>query len=235
MNRSVSTAALALCVLYPDRFPSIQESFKHIKIQRPVASPYKVYLEWAQDALRAQKVSTKQVERVRILHLSDTHMMHHQIEAAFPLPEADILVHTGDFSNRGSVEEFESFNDWIGTLRPRFRAILIICGNHDLHACGPTDPRQDPAFIKASLSNATHVLLHESVTVCGITFYGSSWVPEHDCENPGDGPVPHLFHKIPYGIDILLTHGAPYGILDLAGPHRAHWGGSRVLRAGITY
>ena len=58
-------------------------------------------------------------EHVRILHLSDTHGLHETIEARFPLPEADILVHTGDFTDHGTRAEIASFNEWLGTLRPR--------------------------------------------------------------------------------------------------------------------
>jgi hypothetical protein len=53
--------------------------------------------------LELQQHSSK--EEIRILHLSDTHNNHWHIEKKFPFPEADILIHTGDFSNNGSREE----------------------------------------------------------------------------------------------------------------------------------
>lgn len=37
-----------------------------------------------------------------ILHISDTHSLHHQLQH---LPPADILVHSGDFTLRGSEDE----------------------------------------------------------------------------------------------------------------------------------
>lgn len=68
--------------------------------------------------------STGVCRHLRILHLSDTHMLHRSIEARFPLPEADILIHTGDFTERGSLAEMTDFNDWLGSIRSRYAHIL---------------------------------------------------------------------------------------------------------------
>lgn len=54
------------------------------------------------------------IDSVRIIHISDTHCLHRTIEDEFPLPEGDILIHTGDFTNRGHDHEFEDFNNWLG-------------------------------------------------------------------------------------------------------------------------
>ena len=39
---------------------------------------------------------------MKILHLSDTHGLHHRIKE---MPETDVIVHSGDISNNGTEEE----------------------------------------------------------------------------------------------------------------------------------
>ena len=56
-------------------------------------------------------------KEVRILHISDTHGLHESIEERFPLPAADVLIHTGDFTDMGSVQEVKQFDGWLATLR----------------------------------------------------------------------------------------------------------------------
>lgn len=210
-------------------------------------------------AARVADVFCGQLDEVRLLHLSDTHSMHRSIEARFPLPPADVLLHTGDFTNHGSAEEFADFNAWLGELRPRYKHILVILGNHDWWFL--KDPRWAahfekalaPGFAKRLLSNAT-VLEHELVEVLGLKIFGSTWCPWHLAGSPGDPPLQqqshiellvrdfwrqsggrleHRFNEIPAGVDLLLTHGAPFGILDELEGTGHHWGGSQVLLVEI--
>ena len=66
---------------------------------------------------------------LRILHLSDTHGMHRSITS---LPDADVLIHTGDFTDRGRNEEFSDFDQWLGEIGDRYKHILVIFGNHGM-------------------------------------------------------------------------------------------------------
>ena len=36
-----------------------------------------------------------------------------------PVPDGDILIHSGDFTNYGRKEEVVKFNNWLGTLPHR--------------------------------------------------------------------------------------------------------------------
>ena len=63
---------------------------------------------------------------IHILHISDTHSQHRQLTQ---LPDADILVHSGDFTMNGSEQEAIDFANWFCDL-PYFHKIFI-CGNHD--------------------------------------------------------------------------------------------------------
>ena len=44
--------------------------------------------------------------------MSDTHAMQNRI--AFEIPDGDIFVHAGDFTNCGRVTEVQRFNEWLG-------------------------------------------------------------------------------------------------------------------------
>lgn len=198
-------------------------------------------------------------ESVRILHISDTHGLHRCIEDKFPMPDADILIVTGDFTGKGTLDEIEDFNQWLGTLRARYPYIVAICGNHEYKNMGeagePLERFLDPRRAKDLLPNAV-VLEHEVVEVLGLRIYGSSWCPWHSASRPGDkrasGSVQrclleqwqasqpegsqdrrHRFDEIPHDVDILLTHGSPFGIMDCCELGTLQWGGSKALREAV--
>ena len=61
-----------------------------------------------------------------ILHLSDTHSQHRRFTR---LPDADILIHSGDFTMNGSEQEAIDFMNWFCDLHYPHK--IFICGNHD--------------------------------------------------------------------------------------------------------
>lgn len=181
------------------------------------------------------QTTTQGPQRLRLLHLSDTHGMHVEIERRFPLPDADILLHTGDLTNHGEIEEFREVNKWFGTVKHRFRHILVIAGNHDLYSY------HGQINLKEVLTNVT-VLDHELAGAVlkdfGLQIYGSPWCAGKPCGNPGGEG--HLFGKIPEGIDVLMTHGPPRGIFDTCGYTQSRnkircfrWGSSQDLNDAI--
>ena len=62
-----------------------------------------------------------------ILHISDTHGLHDRLGK---LPTADVLVHSGDFTNSGTEQETLDFLNWL-ILQP-FQHKIFVVGNHDL-------------------------------------------------------------------------------------------------------
>ena len=64
---------------------------------------------------------------MKILHISDTHGFHHDMNQE--LPEADVLVHSGDFTWGGSEAEAIDFMNWLIGLPYRYK--VFIAGNHD--------------------------------------------------------------------------------------------------------
>ena len=63
----------------------------------------------------------------RFVCLSDTHALHGDIPF---VPEGDVLLHAGDFSNIGLNEDVISFNQWLGD-QPHVHKV-VIAGNHDI-------------------------------------------------------------------------------------------------------
>lgn len=50
--------------------------------------------------------------QLRIVCVSDTHSLTNHIK--FKIPDGDVLIHAGDVSQCGRVEEIIDFNDWLG-------------------------------------------------------------------------------------------------------------------------
>lgn len=63
----------------------------------------------------------------RIVILSDTHSLHDRLG---PIPEGDILIHAGDFSNVGSLGDCEGFGQFLASLPHPHK--VVIAGNHDV-------------------------------------------------------------------------------------------------------
>lgn len=136
---------------------------------------------------------------MKILHLSDTHGQHKNLRS---LPEADVIVHSGDFTFAGSEEEAYDFMNWFCNLPYEHK--VFIAGNHDMCMYGA-----DPI---GGLSKNVHYLNSNSVVIDGMKFYGIPMFME-DCM---DGKLDMLIQNIPDDIDVLVTHMPPKGICDIA-------------------
>jgi len=62
---------------------------------------------------------------LRIVLISDTHMQHQKLV----MPQGDLLIHAGDFTNRGRAKEIKEFDDWLGGLNYQYK--VVVYGNHD--------------------------------------------------------------------------------------------------------
>ena len=133
---------------------------------------------------------------MKILHISDTHNKHQLLTY---LPEADVIVHTGDITEDGTEDEVKNFIEWFSSLPYAHK--IFIAGNHDNCLYG--------AKIEG-LPDNVHYLCNEGITIDGIKFYGVPMFLEDDLE----GNFPELFSRIPDDTDVLLTHQPPLGILD---------------------
>lgn len=132
----------------------------------------------------------------KILHISDTHGCHHRLR---DLPDADILVHSGDFTMNGSEQEAIDFLNWFCDLDYRHK--IFICGNHDNCLYGANID---------GLDTNVHYLCNSGIELNGIYFYGVPMFME-DCITERQS---RNYVQIPINTDILITHTPAYGILD---------------------
>lgn len=142
---------------------------------------------------------------ITILAISDTHSLHHKIRA---MPDADVLIHSGDFTGSGTERDLIKFNQWLGTLPYKHK--LVVPGNHDTYC------EDHPGIAKQLLSNCT-LLIDEEVVIDGFRFYGMPWTPEFGRWSfmlPRGAGMRSVLSKVPEGIDVLISHGPPMGILD---------------------
>lgn len=66
---------------------------------------------------------------MNITFISDTHGEHNHIPMEH-LPGGDAIIHCGDISNRGYMEEIRVFLEWFSKL-DQYTHKIFIAGNHD--------------------------------------------------------------------------------------------------------
>lgn len=147
---------------------------------------------------------------MRIVCISDTHELYEGLS----VPDGDLLIHAGDSSVAGSAEEIIRLNNWLGTLPHAHK--IIIAGNHDFLF------ETDPDLARSFVTNA-HYLEDSAVEIDGLSFWGSPITPWYYdwAFNRRDAELRTAWSGIPSEIDVLITHGPPFGILDKtrAGEH----------------
>ena len=150
---------------------------------------------------------------VRIVHMSDTHGLLARENKNIYLPHGNILVHTGNFSNYGTKEEFRAFNNWLRQVSSTYHYRVVCIGARDVKEFG-----NNWSVMKKMLSNATHVLCHQEEIILGIRFYGSPWHWGHrgnyQIRMGAPSSTSGRFDEIPEGTQVLVTHGPSAGVLD---------------------
>lgn len=142
---------------------------------------------------------------MRIVAISDTHNYHHRIE----VPDGDLLIHAGDATIQGSVKEIAAFAQWFSSLPHKHK--IFVAGNHDFLFERSRD-------VARSFFTDDVICLEDSAAeIESIRIYGSPWTPEYHGWAFGYSRGEQAKRKwlsIPDEIDILITHGPPYGIRD---------------------
>jgi Icc-related predicted phosphoesterase len=142
---------------------------------------------------------------MRIVCISDTHNCNGRID----VPDGDVLIHSGDATITGTTEEVRSFNRWFSGLPHKNK--IFVAGNHDWMF------EREPHMARMMLDKSIHYLQDEGLEMDGLKIYGSPWQPRFFdwAFNLNRGTeLAEKWEMIPEDIDILITHGPPYGILD---------------------
>ena len=149
----------------------------------------------------------------RLTFISDTHTKHEKLNGF--LPGGDILLCAGDISSRGYKTELENFFKWFDGI-DNYDHKIFIAGNHDFGF------QDEPETIKGLLTGyKTIEYLQDDWIMVGdenpIKIWGSPWQPEfHNWafNLPRGEKIKEKWDLIPDDVDILITHGPPFGKLD---------------------
>lgn len=176
--------------------------------------------------------------KTRFLILSDTHGMEFRPEDR-PFQHADVAIHCGDLTEESKLEEYQASIRLLKDINAPLK--LVIAGNHDFTMDIPAfrkkvadaRPPLDPDLVRkvyGDYGDARQIL--EDARAAGIIFldegshqftlengailtvYASPWTPSLGDWGfqypPGQG---HKF-EITKGVDLVITHGPPKGIMD---------------------
>ena len=144
---------------------------------------------------------------VKVVCISDTHNTKPIV------PHGDLLVHAGDLTQAGSVQEVREAVDWLQSLSHPHN--VVVAGNHDI--CLDSEERAkvrwgDIVYLQDELSD----IRFSNGRVLRV--FGSPWTP-----TPGTWAFTYSRkddvwnNKIPTAVDILVTHMPPKFHLDVAG------------------
>ena len=165
---------------------------------------------------------------LRIVIISDTHELHDEVR----LPDGDVLICSGDVSRNGKVQAIAGFVSWFAAQSHPFK--ILIAGNHDFLF--------ERDRVRAShVLPADIIYLEDSGRELDLDGHTNSPWPSGPNGSSGKNrssvlklwgsPVTPWFFDwafnrqrgleirrhwdlIPSDVDILVTHGPPYGILD---------------------
>lgn len=142
---------------------------------------------------------------MRIVCISDTHNCNEQIK----VPDGDILIHAGDATVTGRVDEIVLFNSWFAKLPHKHK--IFVAGNHDWLF------ETNNNYARQILSDEIIYLQDSSVEIEGLKFYGSPFQPrffDWAFNLMRGAELAEKWKLIPDDTNILITHGPPNGILD---------------------
>ena len=151
------------------------------------------------------------MKKLRIWHISDTHGYHNLLTIP---KDIDIVIHSGDCSNNRSPvinnNEVLDFIEWYKALPINYK--IYVAGNHDTSI--------EAKLITKETFNDEGImyLLNEAVNIEGLNIWGSPYTPEF-CNwafNKRRDQLFDIWKQIPEDTHIVISHGPPKGVLDLA-------------------
>ncbi len=137
---------------------------------------------------------------MKFVCLADTHTIHDRIT----VPDGDVLLCAGDFTNYGSKKDVKIFNSYLSTLSHPYK--VVIAGNHDFLF------EKNPSVARSLLTNCVY-LEDSGIEIEGVKIYGSPWQPwflDWAFNLPRGPALKAKWDLIPPDTDILITHGPPY-------------------------
>lgn len=152
---------------------------------------------------------------MEIVCISDTHNRHRELTLRPDiLGTGDVLVHSGDFTNLGTLAELREFVDWFAAV-PGFRHKVLVAGNHDI--CLDPDRFKEvlPALEhRANTMNKTNKTGdpkqkdQKRAPAISREDHRAAW------ELVARNPAFHYLYESGTVLDGVRFYGAPYVVLD---------------------
>jgi len=182
---------------------------------------------------------------MKIVAISDTHTFHRHLTSKAMgslLPEADLLIHSGDLTGIGRRDEVEEVFQWFKEIAPRYtHGIVFVAGNHD-RSFDPKfnyldNQRNIPDWLEeklAFLPDNVYYLENSAVKIEGVKIWGSPVTPwfhgDRWAFNKHRGEeINEVWNTIPNDTDVIITHGPPANIGDYIPRTREYVGCSDLL------
>ncbi len=162
--------------------------------------------------LRNAQLPQLAAEAITVVCVSDTHNSQPKV------PDGDLLIHAGDLTQSGSLQELQTTIAWLDSL-PHLHKV-VVAGNHDMHL----EITKSDVSEQRVLNWGRIVYLLDSSTSLRfpggriLNLYGSPWTRKH-----GNWAFQYPRYKdmwtstVPSDVDILVTHGPPRFHLDVDG------------------
>lgn len=146
-----------------------------------------------------------------VCFIADTHRQHRELT----IPECDILIYCGDMCSfrNNDIETLRDIDVWFS--EQPVGEVICVAGNHDFLLENDGYQFQNARLLTDAL-----------VETRGLKIYGSPWCPALPffAFHQSELGLKKKWQQIPTGIDILVTHTPPEGILDLPTSRHSHLG-----------
>jgi len=158
---------------------------------------------------------------MKLVIISDTHNFHDELD----LPVGDVLIHCGDYSYSGQDNEVISFLTWMQEQTKKYRLVIGGHGNHEL---GPYEDREHFNELKTVFAPDV-IWPHMRVftdPVTSLNFFFSPYVTTINGRwafEASSSEYQEIVKRIPDYVDILISHGPPFNILDTFVRHSIDW------------
>lgn len=146
---------------------------------------------------------------MRIVTVSDTHNQLSKVK----LPKGDLLIHAGDWTMRGAINEVAQFAHDLKSVAYGFKyGAVVVAGNHDWLA------QKDDHQVRSMLKDADiKYLLDQEVVINGLKFWGSPWTPwflDWAFNAQRGEEIRAKWEMIPRDANVIVTHGPAADLLD---------------------
>lgn len=154
----------------------------------------------------------------KIVAISDVHEQWKNLV----IPECDILISAGDYSYQGLPNVVKDFHEWLNEQEAGH--IISVQGNHETWV---EKNFEEAKRIAKKACPAVHFIDEGLVEIEGLKIWCSAitpWFHNWAWNRDRGSDIQKHWDKIPDNIDILVTHGPPYKILDEVPPYGAQVG-----------